>query len=103
MAVWVQAARTDEVREGLPVAVTLEGAEICLLRHGDRFYAIDNLCTHAEASLAEGEQHGLIIECPRHGGQFNIETGEAVHYPAFAPVATYPVKIEGDTIFVALP
>lgn len=102
MAEWVPAAKTVDVREGLPISVVLNGYEICLLRYQDRFYAVDDICTHAEASLSEGEQQGKIIECPRHGGQFDIETGEAVHYPAFAPVQTYPVKVEGDTIHVAI-
>jgi nitrite reductase/ring-hydroxylating ferredoxin subunit len=102
MAEWYPAAKTGEVVEGLPLLVSLNGLDICLLRHADRFYAIDDVCSHAEASLSEGEQHGAVIECPRHGGRFDIRTGQAVHYPAFAPVATYPVKVEDDTIWIAV-
>jgi 3-phenylpropionate/trans-cinnamate dioxygenase ferredoxin subunit len=97
---WQVAARVDEVLEGLPISTLVGDVEVCLLRVGDRFYAIDNLCTHAEASLADGTQYGVILECPRHGGRFNIETGEAVHYPAFAPVRTYPVRVDGDRLLV---
>jgi len=100
MAAWQAVAAVDEVQEGLPLLVTANGVDICLLRAGDAFYAIDNLCTHAEASLSEGTQDGKILECPRHGGRFNIETGAAVHYPAFAPVRTYPVRRDGDTLWV---
>ena len=100
MANWHRVAEVGEVREGLPLLVSVEGRDICLLRHEDAFFAIDDVCTHAEASLSEGEQHGGVIECPRHGGQFDIKTGAAVHYPAFAPVDTYPVKVEDDGIFV---
>ncbi len=100
MTSWQSVARVDEVQEGLPIEVTVSGIGICLLRAGDEFFAIDNLCTHAEASLCEGAQEGRILECPRHGGRFNIETGAAVHYPAFAPVRTYPVRREEDTLWV---
>jgi nitrite reductase/ring-hydroxylating ferredoxin subunit len=102
MAHWHPAAKTGEVIEGLPVLVSINGIDICLLRYRDQFYAIDDLCSHAEASLSEGEQRGPIIECPRHGGQFDITTGKAVHYPAFSPVETFPVKVEDDTIFIAV-
>jgi nitrite reductase/ring-hydroxylating ferredoxin subunit len=100
MAEWYPVARTGEVVEGLPVLVSVNGRDICLLRYRDGFYAISDICTHAEASLSEGEQRGPIIECPRHGGQFDITTGAAVHYPAFEPVETFPVKVDGDTIQV---
>ncbi|MGC8488636.1 MAG: non-heme iron oxygenase ferredoxin subunit [Clostridia bacterium] len=100
MAAWQAVARAEEVLEGLPIQVLVNGAEICLLRAGDDFFAIDNLCTHAEASLSEGAQDGRVLECPRHGGRFDIETGAAVHYPAFAPVRTYPVRREGDTLLI---
>jgi nitrite reductase/ring-hydroxylating ferredoxin subunit len=100
MATWQSAVPAGEVVEGLPVLVTINGIDICVLHHGDRYYAIDDLCTHAEASLSEGEQRGRILECPRHGGQFDIHTGEAVHYPAFAPVTTYPVKVDHGMIYI---
>jgi nitrite reductase/ring-hydroxylating ferredoxin subunit len=102
MANWHPVATVGEVREGLPLLVSVAGRDICLLRYEDAVFAIDDVCTHAEASLSEGEQHGPVIECPRHGGQFDIRTGEAVHYPAFAPVETYPTKVENDTVFVAV-
>lgn len=100
MADWHPVCLAEEILEGLPQAFNVNGYDVCVLRHGDRYFALDDICSHAEASLAEGEQKGHIIECPRHGGQFDIETGKAVHYPAFAPVSTYPVKVEGGTIYV---
>ncbi len=100
MAEWQVVARGEDVVEGLPLLVTVNDVEVCLLRVGAQVYAIDNLCTHAEASLSDGTQCGTILECPRHGGRFNIVTGDAVHYPAFAPVRTYPVRVEDDAVSV---
>ncbi len=66
------------------------------------FYAIDDLCTHDGGSLDQGELDGQQIECPRHGARFDVTTGEAVQLPAFEPVETYPVRVEGDTIEVGV-
>lgn len=89
-----------DVLEGHPVMVAVGQEEIALFRVKDAFYAIDDLCSHAEASLAEGDQYQYIIECPRHGGRFDIRTGKAKHFPAISPVRTFPVKVEDGALFV---
>ncbi|MBI4641820.1 MAG: Rieske 2Fe-2S domain-containing protein, partial [Candidatus Tectomicrobia bacterium] len=60
--------------------------------------AIDDTCTHEEASLSEGEVWGEVIECPKHGARFDLRTGEVVSLPAVLPVATYEVKVEGTEV-----
>ena len=97
---WQRAAGADEVAEGLPLGVSVAGYDICLLKWHGNVYAIDDICSHAEAQLSQGEQDGPILQCPRHGGRFDIRTGKAVHYPAFSPVATYPTRVEDGIVFV---
>ena len=99
---WQRVAAVSELTEGFPMGVSVAGYEVCLLAWQGKIFAIDDVCSHAEATLSDGEQQGPILECPRHGGQFDIRTGRAVHYPAFAPVATYPTKIEEGAIYVDL-
>ncbi len=99
---WQQAATVDELTEGFPLGVSVGGYDVCLLAWQGQIFALDDVCSHAEATLSEGEQHGRILECPRHGGQFDIRTGKAVHYPAFAPVATYPTKVQDGAIYIDL-
>ncbi len=82
------------------MGLSVQGYDVCLLKWADQVYALEDICSHAEATLSEGEQRGHILECPRHGGQFDIRTGKAVHYPAFAPVATYPTKVEDSAIYI---
>lgn len=89
-----------EVVEGHPVLVVVGDTEVALFRAGEEYHAIDDLCSHAEASLSEGEQYGCIVECPRHGGRFDIRTGKAKHFPAFSPVRTFPLKVEDGGIFI---
>jgi 3-phenylpropionate/trans-cinnamate dioxygenase ferredoxin subunit len=66
------------------------------------FYAIQDRCTHDDGPLGDGELWDEIIECPRHGAQFNVKTGEVVTLPAVLPIATYPVRVEGNDIKVSV-
>lgn len=84
--------------------LTLEnGAEIpvAIIRTDDgEFYAIDDLCTHGEVSLSEGEVDGCFVECWAHGSRFDVRTGEPDELPAIVPVKTYPVRVDGDNVLV---
>lgn len=100
---WERVAALADVVEGRPHLVVVGDEEITLYRVKDDIFATEDLCTHAEASLAEGEQRGYVIECPRHGGQFDIRTGAPKHFPAFSPLRTFAVKVEDGAIFVDIP
>ena len=75
---------------------------------GDRFvavcnvegtlYAVDDVCTHDEGSLDQGELDGFEIECPRHMARFDVRTGEVTELPAVVPIDTFSVRVEGDDI-----
>ena len=67
------------------------------------FLAIDDTCTHGEASLSEGELFGDDVVCPFHQGTFCVRTGEATGYPAVKAVRVYRTVVEGDTLFVEIP
>ena len=98
----VVGARAD-LRDGEVTCVVVEGREIALYRIGDEFFATDDTCTHAHGSLSEGYVEDGEIECPLHGGCFNIRTGEATCPPATEPLATYEVRIEGEDILIGIP
>ncbi|MCY0881189.1 MAG: non-heme iron oxygenase ferredoxin subunit [Firmicutes bacterium] len=98
----MRVASLEDIQEGRPFLVTLEDYDIALYKVKDSFFATDDLCSHAEASLCEGEQRGFTIECPRHGGSFDIRSGKATHFPAFSPIQTYPVKVEDGALFIEL-
>ena len=61
-------------------------------------YAVDDVCTHDEGSLDQGELDGFEIECPRHGARFDVRTGEVTGLPAVVPIDTFGVRVEGDDI-----
>ena len=69
----------------------------------DKIYAVDDMCTHEDASLSKGSLHGDCVKCPLHGSRFKLNSGEALDDPAEDALTTYEVKIEGDNILVAIP
>lgn len=102
MSDFVQAAALADIPQGGVLAVDIDGAEIALVRDGDDIYALRDECSHAAIPLSEGDVEGCEIECWLHGSRFDVRTGEPVNLPATQPVATYPIKIEGDTVMVDL-
>ena len=92
--------------ESLPrdhgVRVTVGDQTIAMFRIGDEVYAIGDRCSHAEASLAEGEVFDLVVECPRHGSEFDLETGSPISLPATSPVPTYQVSVEDGVVYLNL-
>ena len=99
---WVEAARVDDIDPDEPLAVTLNGRDIALYKLPDGLYATDNLCTHAFATLSDGFLENGEIECPLHQGRFDVATGKALCEPATDDIRTYPVKVDGATVFVGL-
>jgi len=100
---WVQVAKLDDVPEESTFVVAVAGEPVCLYNLGGKIYATHDICTHAHASLAEGFIDGENIECPLHQGLFHIPTGKAVGPPVEEDLRVYPVKVEGDQIFVQAP
>ena len=101
----VEVARTTEIPEGEARRFVVDRIEVAVANVGDgRFFAVDDICSHAEASLSEGEVDvdDETIECPRHGSTFDLRTGAAKSLPATLPVPTFPVKVEGETIMIEL-
>ncbi|MBX6772594.1 MAG: non-heme iron oxygenase ferredoxin subunit [Chloroflexi bacterium] len=102
MARWVRVARTDEVPAGEGRYFEVEGEPIAVFHVDGQYYAISDICTHEEASLAEGDLDGEIVECALHGARFNVRTGAVVAPPAVVPVRTYPVRIIDGQIEIEL-
>lgn len=63
-------------------------------------YAVDDMCTHEDASLYKGSIHGDCVKCPLHGSRFDLKTGEPLDEPAEDKLNTYAVKIDGNNILV---
>ena len=99
---WHKVASRAKLKVNEPVAVKIGDKLIGIYLLDGAVYAIGDLCTHEFALLSEGFVEGDCVECPLHGARFGIKTGKAMSEPADTDVPTYPVKVEGDDIFVGL-
>ena len=97
------AATVASVPERDVIGVDIDGRKIALFKLAGAIFALQGLCTHGHAELAGGYLEGDLIQCPMHGGMFEIRTGKAAGAPCTVDLQVFPVKIEGDQVFVGLP
>ena len=102
MAEWTRITDTVSLPEGRGIRVEAGPHCIALFRIGDEVLAIGDRCSHAEASLSEGDVFAFEIECPRHGATFDLRTGKPLSLPATKPVPVYETKTEGGDLYVLL-
>lgn len=100
MSEWVQVAEASEIAPGQVIRIEIDDEPIAIWNVEGEFYATSDTCSHEESSLSEGDLWGEVIECPLHGAQFDVRTGEVLSLPAIFPIATYPVKIEDGVVYV---
>jgi 3-phenylpropionate/trans-cinnamate dioxygenase ferredoxin subunit len=98
---FIKACKVDQLKPGEALRLNLT-PPIAVYRLDDGFYATDDTCSHAQASLSAGEidLEECTVECPYHASLFDIRTGRVLSLPASKPVKTYPTKLEGDEVFV---
>lgn len=90
----------DHLPDGGMIQGKVGDEEVILARRGGEFFAVGAHCTHYGGPLAEGLMVGGEVRCPLHHACFNLRTGEALHAPAFDPIACWRVERIGDTVFV---
>ncbi len=100
MPEFVRACRIDDVEDGGALRVMIGTTPIAIVRSDGEVYAIHDVCSHANVALSEGEIEDQTIECWLHGSRFDLVTGRPTGLPATKPVPVYPVKIDGDDVFI---
>ncbi len=96
---WITVGQAASFPQG-GTRIEAGGYRLALFRIGNDFYAIGDRCSHAEASLAEGELFDYDVECPRHGSEFDVRTGRPGSLPATRPVPTYTVRVDEGVVMV---
>ena len=94
-------ARKSEIADGATKRVELAGVGMLLCNVDGSVYAIEDVCTHDGGPLDQGELEGACVVCPRHGATFDVRSGDPT-MPAVMPVATFPVDVRGDDVYVDL-
>jgi 3-phenylpropionate/trans-cinnamate dioxygenase ferredoxin subunit len=99
-----EVGKASDIPPGEARRFVVDRIEIAVANCDGEFLAVDDICSHAEYSLSDGEvdPDDCTIECPKHGSTFDLHTGRPRTLPATVPVATFPVKVEGDTLLIEL-
>ncbi|MGD2082690.1 MAG: non-heme iron oxygenase ferredoxin subunit [Chromatiales bacterium] len=97
---FVAAAEASELAPGQMKTLELEGRRILLANAGGSYYAVDEMCSHEDYSLALGCIKGRLIKCSLHGSYFDLATGEPTEEPASEPIRTYPVRVEDGRVWI---
>src|SRR5262245_17119360 len=97
-----QVAVAADLPPGSARRVEVEGRPLALFNVDGTFYAIDDVCTHAEAPLSEGTVQGTCVVCPWHGAEFDLCTGKALTPPAAEDVRCYKVTVSDGNLLVEI-
>jgi len=100
MAEWVEVGTTGDLPPGSYTSVDVDDVQIAVFNCDGTYYAIEDVCTHDYGQLTGGDMEGCQVVCPRHGARFDITSGEALTAPAYEPVDTFPIKVEGGKVYV---
>jgi nitrite reductase (NADH) small subunit/3-phenylpropionate/trans-cinnamate dioxygenase ferredoxin subunit len=99
MSEFHRACKASHVPEGGGLAVEVGGKVVAVFNVDGRFYAIDDMCPHMGASLAGGHVENLTVTCPWHAWRFCVNDGTWADNRRIK-IGSYPVKVEGDDVFV---
>ena len=97
---FIKVASVGDIQDGDMISAEIEDSKVIIAHLEGAFYAFDEECTHAGCGLSDGDLDENIIQCPCHGAEFDIRTGEVVSPPAVEPLQIYQVRIEGDDILI---
>jgi 3-phenylpropionate/trans-cinnamate dioxygenase ferredoxin component len=91
-----------ELTESKPLRVELAELDVAVVKVGDQVFVLEDLCSHAEYELSEGEVTGCTIECELHGSRFDLRTGRPTGPPATLPVAVFPTSVVDGDVYADL-
>ena len=99
----VRVARLADLPSGALTRVEVDGTGLVLARVGDAVHVVSDECAHQGGPLGEGRLSGTRLTCPWHGWMFDVRTGQCLFPPRGAAVPSYPVRVDGDDVWVGLP
>ena len=100
---YVDIAPASELPNGERLFVEIEDKPIVIFNIAGQFFSIGDVCSHDDGPVGEGDIEGYNITCPRHGAEFDVQTGKAVQLPAVVDIPAYPVRVVDGMIQLGLP
>lgn len=98
----IEVCRAEALGEGEAMRFVAD-VPISVFRAEGEFYAVDDTCSHSDASLADGFVDGCFVECPLHAALFDLRTGVPQCLPAKRPLRTHPVVVSEGVVYVQEP
>ena len=98
MSKWLTVGLCEEFKTGVPVHVEIDGTQIVVVKLADKYYAIEDVCTHDGGQLSGGCVDHDVIICPRHGARFSLKTGEALSAPAYEPTTVFTTRVAAGKV-----
>ena len=99
---FVRVCAVSDLDADTPLAVEVEGEPVAVIHTDGEYFAIRDVCSHADVPLSEGDVEDCSIECWLHGSRFDLRSGKPTGLPAIKPVPVYPVRVDGDDVLVSL-
>ena len=104
MSEFINVAKVGDIPIGGSKLVEIDDVRVALFNLDGVIFAIEDVCSHDGGPLVEGQVlDGYQVECPRHGARFDIRTGAVLSFPAFEPIESYEVRIEGNDVLIEAP
>lgn len=100
MPEFTKVATLSEVPPGQGKTVEYQGEKVGLFNYKGQIYAIDDVCAHMGANLAEGSLEDKVVICPWHGWKYDVTTGVCCDDPSVKQ-RCFQVKVEGSDILIS--
>jgi len=98
----IKVCAANEIADGEIKSFRFDDTAILIAKYDNQYFALEDTCSHDGAELSDGDLVDCQIQCQRHGGRFNLKTGEATQMPAIVGIKRFDVKIENGDIFIEL-
>jgi 3-phenylpropionate/trans-cinnamate dioxygenase ferredoxin subunit len=99
---FVKVCTLSELAEDTSLHVDVDSTPVCVVRSQGEVLAVLDECSHAEVALSDGDVEAGTVECWLHGSRFDLRTGKPTGLPATEAVPVFPVRIDGDDVYVAV-
>ena len=100
---YVEIAPVSELPNGERLFIEVGGKALVIFNIAGQYFAIGDVCSHDDGPVGDGDLEGFNVVCPRHGGEFDVQTGKALQLPAVVDIPAYPVKVMDGNIFIGIP
>ena len=99
MSDFERVASVNDIPSGGRMSVLVDDLPSLLIRIGEEFFAVEDVCSHDGQPLTTGTLEDCSISCPRHGARFDLRTGRPLCMPAIEPITTFEVQIHDGAVY----